>query len=221
MKGVFITATDTNAGKTWVGKHLIKALLRHGEDVVVRKPVESGWPNDTTQTDAWILANAGAQEDRLSEVCTNRFKAHVSPDRAALLEKTPVTIETVKQQTIKNVEKNQFLFVEGAGGFYSPLCSNGLNADLAISLNLPMVLIVENRLGCINHALLTVEAIAKHRLNLLALVLNNPLENNSENEGMDNFSDIKKQVDCPIISVNHAQRSDNPFEKLYSLIAHQ
>ncbi len=58
MRGLFVTATDTNVGKTWVGRRLLQALIEQGIEVVPRKPVESGWNDDLTQNDAWILANA-------------------------------------------------------------------------------------------------------------------------------------------------------------------
>ena len=68
MKGVFITGTDTNVGKTWVGEQLIKELRDRNINVIPRKPIESGWAeNDITQTDAWILANAANKTKNLAK----------------------------------------------------------------------------------------------------------------------------------------------------------
>jgi dethiobiotin synthetase len=86
--------------------------------------------------------------------------------------------------------------VEGAGGFYSPIAHDGLNADLAQKLNLPIILISENRLGCINHILLIAEAIAHRQLNLAGVILNTiqPLPNT-----MDNAADLANYLTAPII----------------------
>lgn len=224
MNGVFITGTDTNVGKTWVGKQLIKQLCTRGINVTPRKPIESGWTeHEITQTDAWILANAANKTEILSKVCPHRFKIPVSPDRAAKYEGTSLKLETLRQNCIANIDTQSFLFVEGAGGFYSPLCSDALNADLMTALNLPIILVAEDKLGCINHVLLTIEAIKKRNLSLLAIVLNktNDCENNSEsthkNKLMDNHADLTKLTNHPIISVAYKKDNNKAFNNLCNL----
>jgi len=219
MKGLFVTATDTNVGKTWVGSRLIIELKKRDLNVQARKPVESGWPTttDVSETDAWKLARAMGQTDALDVVCPNRFSAALSPDRAAMLEGETITLQQLRQDCLNEVSESDFLYVEGAGGFYSPICNDGLNADLAVSLELPVLLIVEDRLGCINQALLNVEAIAKQGLNLTAIALNKP--NQSEAEmAMDNFSDIQKRVDCEVISIDYNQSSSDSIEQLAQIV---
>jgi dethiobiotin synthetase len=216
MKGLFVTATDTNVGKTWVGKHLIHELIIKGYDAVPRKPVESGWNTDITQTDAWTLAMAANMTDSLDIVCQNRFKAAISPDRAAFLEHKNITIEQLRRQCLNQANKNDFLYVEGAGGFYSPLCSDGLNADLAVSLGLPVLLVVENRLGCINQTLLTVEAIENRELKLIAIVLNSPRKEIQDRE-MDNFVDLQKHTNYPVLKFNHNDQLMASMDNLCSL----
>lgn len=217
MKGIFITGTDTDVGKTWVSRQLIKQLSNLGIDVVPRKPVESGWPSDETLSDAWRLTDAANKTDTLNEVCPNRFQAAISPDRAALLEKRELTVGELKKHCLNNFEDKQFLLVEGAGGFYSPICSDGLNADLAESLNLPIILVVENRLGCINQTLLTIEAIEKRGMKLIAVILNQ-VSPSSHIKGMDNKSDLESLCDYPIISIANSNESNKPFEELASLV---
>jgi len=212
MKGLFVTATDTNTGKTWVGKHLIQALQKKGTSVVPRKPVESGWNDNTTLTDAWILADAAGCIDDLNSVCPNRFKAAISPERAATLEGKTLSISELHQQCLNNLGNNDFLYVEGAGGFYSPLCSDGLNADLAVALNLPVLMVVENRLGCINQTLLSIEAIQQRGLELAAVVLNNPSEAILDSD-MANFTDLQKYLDCPIVNLAHIKNNKISPEK--------
>lgn len=227
MKGLFVTATDTNVGKTWVGSRLVAELIKQGVNVQARKPVESGWPssNDVSETDAWRLAKAMGRVEALDIICPNRFSAALSPDRAAQLEGKKITLQQLHQDCLREVKETDFIYVEGAGGFYSPICTDGLNADLASELGLPVLLVVENRLGCINQTLLNVEAIAKRGLKLRAIALNEPngsLEiNKSENKdvkAMDNYSDIQKRVDCDVIAFHYNQSNSNSIKQLAHLI---
>ena len=207
MKGIFVTGTDTDVGKTWVGCLLIKALLAKGINVHPRKPAESGWPEDAEkliQTDAWQLANAANQTDQLSTICPNRFPAPLSPVRAARLVNRPLYLNTVKKQCTDKLQPNDFLYVEGAGGFYSPLVEDGLNADLASQLQLPIILVANNRLGCINHVLMSHEVIKQRNLNLLAVVLNQ-VEEIDHNTAMNNQEDLQEYLTQPVFSLSHKQ----------------
>lgn len=221
MKGLFVTATDTNVGKTWVGTQLVAELIKQKINVQARKPIESGWPEsaDISETDAWKLAATMNKTDALDLICPNRFAAALSPDRAARLEGKTISLNQLKKDCLNGVKKSDFLFVEGAGGFYSPICEDGLNADLAVSLDLSILLIVEDRLGCINQALLNVEAIAKQGLTLSAIVLNKARQSQYD-EQMDNFFDIQKRVDCDVITFDHNHTDKNSIEKLaYAVLA--
>lgn len=219
MNGLFVTGTDTNVGKTWIGAKLIKELIKQQISVKARKPIESGWPSDSdvSDTDAWKLANAMGRTDTLELVCPNRFSAAVSPDRAAMLEGQQVTLKKLEKDSVIGLNDSDFLYVEGAGGFYSPICDDGLNADLALSLELAVLLVVENRLGCINQALLNVEAIHKQGLKLTAIVLNKPNQNEID-ESMDNLSDIQKRVDCEVISFDYNQKNAESIKQLVNAI---
>ena len=225
MRGLFVTGTDTNVGKTWVGQHLISALCKSGINVIPRKPIESGWDkNNEESSDAWLLASAANQLDQLDSVCPNRFSHPISPVRAAALEGVTLSISELKDQctpphfymTKSDSVKESFLYVEGAGGFYSPLCADGLNADLASTLELPILLVAENRLGCINQVLLTLEAIERRDLVLSAIVLNDVSKNEDNpkfNSNMNNYKDLSAMVSCPIISIQHNQ-NDSAFDEL-------
>jgi len=90
------------------------------------------------------------------------------------------------------------VLVEGAGGFYSPLAENGLNADLAVALQLPVLLVANDQLGVLSQVLLNAEAILMRGLQLSAVVLNAMDDNN--NEHMDNTADLREQLNCPIFT---------------------
>jgi dethiobiotin synthetase len=204
MRGIFITGTDTNVGKTWFSVRLIRALRQYGLRIIPRKPVESGWlPTQIEQTDAYQLADAAAMLTELQHVCPYHFQAALSPPRAAQLEKQQLSIQQLKKVCLANINKNDndFLIVEGAGGFYSPLADDGLNADLAKALQLPIMLVVDDKLGCINHTLLSLAAIQQYGLKTVCVFLNQRLiENNSHSvdANMDNANDLRELTDVPI-----------------------
>lgn len=207
MNGLFMTGTNTDVGKTWVGVNIIRQLIARKINVIPRKPVESGWPatQDYEQlTDAYRLADAAGCLETLESVCPNRFTAALSPVRAARMENSALTLKMVKSLCIQNFEKNDFLYVEGAGGFYSPLVEDGLNADLASSLNLPIVLVADNRLGCMSQILLCCEAIEKRQLKLASIILNQ-VEETTSNTAMNNEEDLKDYLSYPIFSLSHQQ----------------
>ena len=214
QQGIFVTGTDTDVGKTWLGQIIIRQLCEQGIKVIPRKPVESGWSIDEeTSTDGWLLAKAAHQEHQLDLVCPNRFKAAISPVRAAAMEQKTLHLETVKQQCIQTINNDEFLYVEGAGGFFSPLVSDGLNADLAKSLGLPVLLIAENKLGCINHILLSIAAIRSYQLPLVAIVLNT--REKTMLGDMNNFEDLQSLVDIPVFQMQYQQgRIDEAFLQL-------
>ena len=201
--GMFITGTDTGVGKTWVSVRLIHALRALGLELIPRKPVESGWSEDVTDTDAWRLANAAgltvddqSQAAVLDKVCPYRFRAALSPPRAASLEGRELRIANLAGACPTKVLEGQAMLVEGAGGFYSPIAQDGLNADLAQVLGLPVILVAEDRVGCINHILLVAEAIKRRSLTLAGVILN---PKSPPVDGMDNLSDLLQWLKIPIL----------------------
>lgn len=202
--GVFVTGTDTGVGKTHVGVQLIHLLRVLGHEVIPRKPVESGWADDISQTDAWRLAHAAGLplEDAaqhapiIDSVCPHRFKAALSPPRAAALEGKTLRLLDVASACPVKLKDKQYLYVEGAGGFYSPVAQDGLNADLAQTLGLPVVVVTEDRVGCLNHILLVAEAVKQKGLTLAGVILN---KRHPAPEGMDNLSDLRQHLNAPAL----------------------
>ncbi|UCB55283.1 MAG: dethiobiotin synthase [Thiotrichales bacterium] len=202
MQGVFITGTDTGVGKTHVGVLLAKALSRKNINVIPRKPVESGCKKIGSKLvpgDALALKQASGYKGELEEVCRYRFAPAVSPVRAAHLSNTQLTTD----QLVKACRHQEqgFSLVEGAGGFYSPLSEDGLNADLAEALQLPVLLVAKDILGALNHVLLNTEALHKRGLGLAGIVLNN-LDNNRDRH-MDNVADLSERLDCAVFYQNY------------------
>jgi len=201
MKTLFITGTDTGVGKTYIGRILVKALIKAGHSCEPRKPVESGCKLENgvlIPEDATLYERATQGISSLDDICPHRYEPPISPERAIRLANQTVNVEDLVE-VCQPKNNPEYLLVEGAGGFYSPLCSDGLNADLAEQLNGDVILVSKDRLGCINQTLLAMEAIQRRKLNLVAIVLNQTREH--EESSMDNIEDLRIRLDTPVIAV--------------------
>jgi dethiobiotin synthetase len=164
----FITGTDTDAGKTFFTALLTRSLRKAGFDTVAMKPVSCGEPGDTGE----LLA---AAEGELSpgEVTPVSYTAPLAPVEAARLEGRSFDPSPILQTFRRLRNSRRSLLVEGVGGWLVPLSETYSAANLAQEMGLPVLLVVRNRLGALNHALLTVESIRSHGLACAGIVLNN------------------------------------------------
>lgn len=194
MHGLFIAGTDTDVGKTTITALIAQQLRDRGNMVSARKPIASGC--DVSCSDAERLAEATGENEWL--VCSHRFKAGVSPERAMRLEGKRLTLDDLVSACNNSTH---FTLVEGAGGLLSPLTSDANNADLVHALELPILLIVANKIGCINHTLLTLEAINSRKLTCIGIVANSincPVD-------ADTIADLEQLTQLPIWTIGHQQ----------------
>lgn len=214
MQGVFITGTSTEVGKTFVGVALARALGQRNIRVIPRKPIESGCTKrngELVPQDAVALKNAAEYPGLLSDVCPYRFEPPISPVRAAHLANKILTTEQLVNICLQGSEEG-FLLVEGAGGFYSPLAENGLNADLAVALQLPVLLVADDKLGTLSQVLLNVEAIQMRGLPLAGVVLN--AMNEHQNDYMDNTADLRERISCPVYSIPYTKEGQAQLSEI-------
>jgi dethiobiotin synthetase len=162
----FVTGTDTGVGKTHVTRLLLEALRRAGIDAVGYKPVACG-----DRDDAQILAEASGGLP-LDEVNPLFLKSAVAPYVAGLLENKSLDPAELVAGYHNLAADHQLVLVEGAGGWEVPLAANYRIADLAAELALPVVLVAANRLGALNHILLTLGAIRARGLSCIGVFLN-------------------------------------------------
>jgi dethiobiotin synthetase len=208
MTGYFITASDTGVGKTWITCQLAGQLLRKGASLRVRKPIESGCSRRAGQlypADGDMLYQANHCRENLQTVTPYRFEAALAPDRAALLEGQQLSVQQLVEACLQNVSPNDHLLVEGAGGFFSPICHDGLNADLAKALGLRVIVVCADRLGAINQALLTLAAVEHSGLEVQAIILNQ-VESETVDSGLDNYNDLLKHCSVPVYSCGYEQQ---------------
>jgi dethiobiotin synthetase len=163
----FVTGTDTDVGKTFFTALLIRALRDAGIDAVGFKPVTCGGWEDV---DALVAAADGVEPREA--ICPYHFSMPASPLTAAWAEETSVEPARILDafQVIK--ARHEMIIVEGVGGWLVPITAGWSVADLATELGLPVIVVVKNRLGAINHTLLTLESIAARGLDCTGLVLN-------------------------------------------------
>jgi dethiobiotin synthetase len=175
--GVFITATDTGAGKTLVSQALLLALARRGRRVAGMKPVASGCemtPAGLRSADALALLAAGNIAADYAEVNPYAFAPATAPHLAAAAAGVPIQVETILGCYQRLAARAECVVVEGIGGWLVPIDARLSMADVAVALGLPVVLVVGLRLGVLNHALLTRAAVLAHGCRLAGWVANHP-----------------------------------------------
>lgn len=201
IKGLFITGTDTGVGKTFIGAGLARALFEKGLKVQPRKPAESGClilGGELFPADGMAYHTAVNASVPLELITPYRFEAALAPPQAAQLAQQELTLDRLQHAVLEKPGSHDFLLVEGAGGFYSPIATDGLNADLATRLQLPVLIVATNRLGCINHILLSLEAAQHRHLTVSHIVLNGTSDDFIEQNNLNTLAGL---VDVPLLHV--------------------
>jgi dethiobiotin synthetase len=161
-KGLFIAGTDTGVGKTMVAVALTRALVARGLRVAVMKPVAAGvidTPEGPRNEDALALAAASNVEASYDDVNPWLLATPASPHLAARHAGVVIRHEPILAAQRRLTSISDLLLAEGAGGWLAPISAIETMGDVAEKMALPVVLVVGLRLGCLNHALLTREAI--------------------------------------------------------------
>jgi len=175
VKGVFVTGTDTGVGKTVVAVGLVRGLVALGLRVAVMKPVASGSERTTEglrNDDALALmaaSNVTASYESVNPYC---FEPPISPHIAADEAGIRVDLAQIRRNLEALAENSDWIVAEGAGGWLAPIGPTTGIRDLALTLHLPVVMVVGLRLGCINHALLTRLAIEAHGAHFAGWIAN-------------------------------------------------
>ncbi len=163
----FVTGTSTGVGKTYFCCLLLRALRAAGQRAAGYKPIACG-----DRDDADALLAAGEPGVALEELNPLWLKTPASPMAAALIENRPVDPSALVAGYRALADRFPSVIVEGAGGWEVPISTDYSVADLAVELALPVLVVVDNKLGALNHTLLTVNAIRARGLRCAGLVLN-------------------------------------------------
>jgi dethiobiotin synthetase len=173
--GLFITGTDTGVGKTLVACGIAALFKESGYRVGVMKPAETGCEEKAGAlfpADAARLKESSGSDATLERICPYRFKEPLAPSVAAERAGAAIDIDRLCALYYEIAATNDLTLVEGAGGLLVPLLPHYTYADLAKLLKLPVIVVAANRLGAINHLMLTLENAASRGLTVLGYVWN-------------------------------------------------
>ena len=206
MKGYFITGTDTEVGKTVATGVLMKTLKRQGYKVSGMKPIASGCDvtdEGARNSDALAIQSNASVSHPYDKVNPYHFMPAIAPHLAAKEAGVTIDIDRITEIASELKSESDILLVEGVGGWQVPLDEQKMLPDLVKALELPVILVVGMRLGCINHALLTIESIEKSGLECVGWIANDI------DPGMDAYDDVfvalKRRIKVPLIGrVPHA-----------------
>ena len=195
----FITGTDTEVGKTFVACALLHALRARGLKTLGMKPVAAGLNSEGKNEDVEQLIAASSFPAPRELINPYAFRAAVAPHIAAAEEGRPIVLENIIAAFEQLRGLADTILVEGVGGFCVPLGADIDTADLAVALNLPVILVVGMRLGCINHALLTEQAISARGLKLAGWVANRI--DSAMSHFDENLAALKERINAPLLGV--------------------
>jgi dethiobiotin synthetase len=218
QQSYFVVGTDTNVGKTYVASALLRYFVNSGKRALGMKPIASGcevsehgiWQGQLVNNDVVALYEAGSITAPLELINPYRFAPAIAPHIAAEKAGVDIDLDLIVRSYHTLAEMADVLVVEGAGGFFVPVNDRQTLADLAVKLNLPVILVVGMRLGCINHALLTVEAIRARGLELAGWVANQ-IEPDMPMFA-ENLASLRQRINAPCLSVVGWQDKASNFQ---------
>ncbi len=194
--GFFITGTDTGIGKTFISCLLLHALSAKGKSVVGMKPIAAGQDNGKW-SDVELLRTAGNTQVSYKLMNPYALDLPIAPHIAAERQEIKIDLAVIDHAFHALAKVADFVIVEGVGGFLVPVNENQDTSDMAQLFGLPVILVVGMRLGCLNHALLTVQAIKEAGLPLAGWVANciDPEIQALE----ENIAALQHRIDSPLL----------------------
>ena len=170
---LFVTGTDTGVGKTHTVVQLLRFLRASGKTCAGFKPICCG-----DRRDAELLLNASSEGFTIDEINPLWLKTPLAPFAAALAENIKIDIDHLIAAFAVLQKRVDYVLVEGVGGWMVPIHADYFISDLAAALKLPVLIVAQNRLGCLNHTVLTLRSVADYGLRCVGVALNTPPEAN-------------------------------------------
>lgn len=201
----FVTGTDTGIGKTLVSCALMHAFAAQGLRVAGMKPVSAGCDDDDRNEDAKQLRAASNVMASYGQINPYNFYHPIAPHIAARNAGVRIDFARILTSFHKLTSQADVIIVEGIGGFKVPLNEKQDSAELAQQFELPVILVVGMRLGCLNHALLTADAIAVYGLSLAGWVAN--VLDPDMPALRDNIAALEQRLNAPMLGVVEYQAS--------------
>ena len=202
MRSFFITGTDTDVGKTFITCALIEAFAARGIRAVPMKPIAAGTINVNgviMNADVAALCDVSGTEAALADINPYCFSEPIAPHLAAMHESIVVKIDVIRAAFDRLKANAELVLVEGAGGFLVPLSDGQSMAEIPDALDLDVILVVGMRLGVLNHALLTVEAICTRGLTLAGWIANTPAAGAPMLAFDENLATLTRKIAAPLL----------------------
>jgi dethiobiotin synthetase len=171
-KGIFVTGTDTGVGKTVVTAAIAWNLTQAGKRVALMKPIQTG-TIVSGSTDIEFVQKVLGADYSLDVSCPYMFSDPVAPLVASMLVGERIDIKKIKDSYSRLSSDNDFVIVEGAGGLLVPILEDYFMSDLALDLDLPVLIVTRPNLGTLNHTFLTLESAKKRGLDVAGIVISN------------------------------------------------
>ena len=196
MAHYFITGTDTGAGKTYVTCLLLQSIIATGRSAAGFKPISCG---DREDAEALLAASTPAPQLSIERLNPVHFKTPAAPIVATMIENRPTDLTLIKESYAELAEEFDHVLVEGIGGWEVPIASGYHVGELGQELGLPVILVVNNRLGALNHAILTTRAIIARGLQCAGLILNH-VEDERDSASVSNRVILEQELEAPILA---------------------
>jgi dethiobiotin synthetase len=190
---LFITGTDTGVGKTYTAARLLDLLRASGTSCAGMKPICCG-----DRRDAERLLAAGSDGLMIDDINPVWLKTPAAPLVGSLMEKVDIEIDHILAAFHSLQNRVEHVIVEGTGGWMVPIRRNYFVSDLAAAMKVPVLAVAYNRLGCLNHSVLTVQNILGHGSRCVGLVLNSAQEK-GDIAALTNADILKKILDVPLL----------------------
>lgn len=201
MQEWFITGTDTGVGKTRVTLALMRYFQQHGMRVAGMKPIATGCeltPEGLRNADAQQLLKFSQLTVPYAQINPYAFLPAIAPHIAATQSEQPIELDKIVRTYYQLSRQVDVLLVEGIGGWRVPLDAQHTLKDLVLSLDLPVILVVGLRLGCINHALLTAEMIVQDGCQLHGWIANHLTAQQNWQEVIDSLT---QRIPAPLLGI--------------------
>ena len=215
-RAYFITATDTNAGKTRITTGLARALRGMGIDAGVMKPVETGCEvgdGALVPVDAIALKEAAGSVDPLDLINPYRFAPPLAPSIASRMAGMDISLSRIGECFQEIAGRHAVTLVEGVGGLLAPLTEKETIADLILYLGIPAIIVVPNRLGAINHTALTVESAKKRGICIKGVVLNNITPPSDDPARKYNLGEIERNTGVRVLAEPPFMEENSPLKQ--------
>lgn len=208
---IFITSTDTDVGKTYVCKGIVRELLKRGKKTGYFKPLQSGIVPDIL-SDADNVKKGIKNQNNL--ILKNSYITNTpcTPSISAKIDGVEISLDKIEQDYKSLAKECDIVVTEGSGGLFVPVNENSLISDVIKKLNLPVIVVARPNLGTINHILLTLNALRNLNIQILGVVISNYPKNTNDPAIITAPELIEKFGSIKILDI--IKENDNNFEKI-------